>query len=95
MTPPAQRSAREWFEAAARYYVEGHQACAWCGGQYRVFKAVRGHRLEYYCKDCDFYVSHDPKTDSYALEPGHDNASGPAPEVSELGFSSHGCLGLG
>jgi len=67
----ATRTAREWFEDEAQCYVEGHQACAWCGGRHRVFKTSRGSRLEYHCADCDFYVSHDEQTGAYAMEPGN------------------------
>ncbi len=58
---PAQRerTAREWFEEAQRAYVEGHQACASCGGRHQVYKGRRGGRLEYYCPACDFYAFHD------------------------------------
>ncbi len=75
MSPATKRSAHEWFEEAARCYVEGHQACAWCGGQHRVFKAVRSGRLEYYCKDCDFYVSRDAATGKCCAEPGREDVT--------------------
>ena len=70
MLPATKRTAHDWFNEAARCYVEGHQACAWCGGKHRVFKAVRGERLEYYCKDCDFYVCQDTSSGTYCTEPG-------------------------
>jgi hypothetical protein len=68
------RSAQEWFEEAARAYVAGHQACAWCGGRYQVYKGQRGSRLEYYCPGCDFYAFHDPSTGRYFAAPGHEGA---------------------
>jgi hypothetical protein len=70
----ATRTAREWFDEEAHCYIEGHQACAWCGGRHRVFKTSRGSRLEYHCADCDFYVCHDEKTGAYAMEPGDGQA---------------------
>ena len=86
----ATRTAQEWFEAAAHEYVEGHQACAWCGGRHRVFKTAHGSRLEYQCSDCDFYVSHDEPTGDYVVEPG--NAAGAAHEA-ESPLSWRGCFG--
>jgi hypothetical protein len=70
MTPDRQWTFAEWFHEAAHWYVEGHQACAWCGGSHRVFKAERDTRLEYYCNDCDFYVCHDRQADVYYMAPG-------------------------
>jgi hypothetical protein len=70
------RTAQEWFAEAARDYVDGHQACAWCGGRHRVFKTRHGTRLEYHCTDCDFYVCHDEQTNAYAVEPGCADAAG-------------------
>jgi hypothetical protein len=70
MTVNSQRTPLEWFEEAARVYVEGHQACIWCGGRYRVFRSERGSRLEYYCSECDFYVSHDREANDYYAAPG-------------------------
>jgi hypothetical protein len=54
-----ERTAREWFDEAQRAYVEGHQACASCGGKHQVYKGRRGGRLEYYCPACDFFAFHD------------------------------------
>jgi hypothetical protein len=53
------RQARDWFHAAARCYVEKHQACASCGEQYCVLRSEWGSRIEYHCSACDFSVSHD------------------------------------
>lgn len=66
-----ERSPREWYEEAARAYLEQHQACAWCGGRYQVYRGQRGNRHEYYCPCCDFFAFHDPSTDRYFAAPGH------------------------
>src|SRR5262249_60368835 len=36
MNVDSERTPLEWFREAARVYVEGHQACIWCGGRHRV-----------------------------------------------------------
>ena len=64
------QNSREWFEKAVRVYVEGHQACAWCGERYQVYKGHRSTRLEYYCPGCEFYVCHDLVTGQYYVAPG-------------------------
>ena len=63
-------TSRDWFERAVRVYVEGHQACAWCGESYRVYKGHRSNRLEYYCPGCEFYVCHDLTSGQYYVAPG-------------------------
>jgi hypothetical protein len=68
-----------WFEEAARFYVEGHQACAWCGGSHCVFQRQRGTRLEYSCIDCDFFVCHDEQTAQFHVAPGR--VADPNPEL--------------
>jgi hypothetical protein len=65
-----ERTSREWFERAAHVHVEEHQACAWCGERYQVYKGRRGNRMEYYCPACDFYVFHDQVTGQYFAAPG-------------------------
>ena len=55
----------QWFSEAARCYVEGHQACPWCCGSHRVFRSERIDRTDYYCNCCDFYASHERRTDRY------------------------------
>jgi hypothetical protein len=65
-----ERTAREWFEEAARCYLECHQGCAWCGGAHRVFKLCRGEVVEFYCNVCDFRVGYDPQTGSHFSVPG-------------------------
>jgi len=70
MNTPLQRTPADWFRKAAHRYVDGHQACAWCGGSHRVFHGNHGSRQEYSCSCCDFYVAHDPETGEYFLEPG-------------------------
>ena len=54
-----ERSPAEWFEEAARCYVEGHQACAWCGRAHAVFKSAWGEHVEYHCPECDFSACRD------------------------------------
>ena len=68
----SERTSSEWFAAAERYYIERHQGCAWCGGQYRVFRRQRGNTLEYYCHSCDFRASHDAKSGQCVFVPGAD-----------------------
>jgi hypothetical protein len=65
-----ERPSSEWFQEAARCYIEGHQACAWCGGTHRVFKLRNGSRTEYYCNDCEFLAAHDPDKEAYFFVPG-------------------------
>src|SRR5437660_159129 len=52
MLPATKRTPREWFDEAARCYVEGHQGCAWCGGQQLLAPAndhlvIPGHDAEH------------------------------------------------
>ncbi len=68
------RTAAEWFQEAAHCHLEGHQACAWCGTGYCVYKRERGNRLEYHCSTCDFYVSHDSITDTFFMAPGQEES---------------------
>ena len=68
-----ERSPAEWFEKAAQWYVEGHQACAWCGGQHCVVRSEVASRIEYYCPACDFGACLDRTTGSYFAAPGHQN----------------------
>lgn len=65
MNPQGEWTPAQWFEEAARCYLEGHQACPWCGGSHRVFRSERGGLLDYYCNCCDFYVCHEPRTHQY------------------------------
>ncbi len=83
MSRHPERSPREWFEEAARAFVEGHQACAWCGGRYQVYRRQRGGRLEFYCPGCDFYSFHDRKSNQYFAALGRDSvaAASPAPSA--------------
>lgn len=74
-------SPREWYHEAARVYVEGHQACAWCGGQHQVYQKTRGHRVEYYCPACDFYTFYDQQSGQYFAVPGRDGVPH-APQAS-------------
>jgi hypothetical protein len=78
MVPP-ERTSREWFEAAARCYVEKHQGCPWCGGSYRVFKTQKDGCLEYSCIGCDFLARYDEVANTYATIPGEAYAIDPPP----------------
>jgi hypothetical protein len=70
MNQHAEWTPAQWFAEAARAYVEGHQACVWCGGCHRVFRSEKGSRLEYYCSACDFCAGHDREADDYYATPG-------------------------
>lgn len=87
------RTPCEWFHEATRSYVEGHQACAWCGGQHRVFKSRHDERIEYSCIDCHFYVCHDTVNDSYEAEPGQPALSAEAVTSGDTILDRQGCFG--
>jgi hypothetical protein len=63
-------TAIDWFQEAARAYVEGHQACVWCGGCHRVYRNERSGCIEYYCASCEFYAIHDRAHNRYYSAPG-------------------------
>jgi hypothetical protein len=86
----AERTRCEWFQEASRCYVDGHQACAWCGRAHRVFKTRRGSRKEYYCFGCEFYVSHDEDSDQYFLTPGRRSQGASAPVTIKVGEAALG-----
>jgi hypothetical protein len=67
----SERTSRDWFEEASRAYLEGHQACAWCGEPHQVYKGERGTRQEFYCPACDFYTFHDIISGQFFAAPGH------------------------
>jgi hypothetical protein len=75
MTPLSERTPAAWFAEAARCYVEGHQACAWCGESHCVFQTERGARLEYSCNHCEFYVGYDRQTGQYHATAGASRAA--------------------
>jgi hypothetical protein len=81
MKPQQTWTPAQWFEQAARCYVEGHQACPWCGGSHRVFRAERADRVHYHCNCCDFYVCYEPRTGRYHLVPGQQELSAAAPAL--------------
>ena len=58
----AEHAPVKWFEEAARCYVEGHQACPWCGERHCVFRSEWGGRVEYHCSACDFSARRDEQT---------------------------------
>jgi hypothetical protein len=78
-----ERTAREWFELAERAHVEGHQACARCGGRHQVYKGRRGRRLEYYCPACDFFTFHDEVSGQFYAA-GHEVACLPQTELTPI-----------
>jgi hypothetical protein len=71
MASGQERTSAAWFGEAARSYVQGHQACAWCGGAHCVFQRQRGSRLEYSCIQCGFYVCRDEQTAQFHVVPGN------------------------
>lgn len=73
MNSQTELTPRCWFQEAARWYVEKHQACPWCRGRHQVYKSQRGSRLEYYCSACDFCASHDQESGDYFAAPGQTN----------------------
>jgi hypothetical protein len=83
----AERTPAEWFQQAARWYVEGHQGCIWCGGQYCVFQSEWGARVEYYCSHCEFSACHDHKTGNFFASPGNEHR-GPVPLADGLALAS-------
>ena len=70
-----ERTARDWFQEAARCYVENHQGCAWCGGSHRVYHQRQHTEVIYFCTGCDFRASHDHATGRYSSLPGEDDSS--------------------
>jgi hypothetical protein len=59
------RTSEDWFQEAARCYLENHQGCAWCGGAHRVYQVFEREQLVYYCSGCDFRAGYDNKTESF------------------------------
>jgi hypothetical protein len=72
----AERTSQDWFDEAARCYVEHHQGCAWCGGSYRVYQIRKEGRTVYYCHGCDFRAEHDEQTGDYRHFAGEQKAPG-------------------
>lgn len=72
----AERTSCDWFEEAARCYVERHQGCAWCGGSYRVYQVRKEKQTAYYCHGCDFRAEHDEQNGSYRHFPGEERIPG-------------------
>lgn len=66
------RTAREWFQEAARCYVDNHQGCAWCGGSHRVHHTRRNLKQVYYCHGCDFQAGLDETTGKHFSVPGEE-----------------------
>ena len=59
------RTPGNWFQSAARWYVEGHQGCVSCQGQHCVFRSQCTQRIEYYCSACDFSTCHVLRSGTY------------------------------
>jgi transposase-like protein len=83
MTHP-ERSHLEWFEESARYYVQAHQGCPWCGECNCVYKSERGGRQEYQCGNCNFYACHDQGTGRYHMTPGRPRGSSAPKTMHEI-----------
>jgi hypothetical protein len=64
------RTPQEWFQEAARCYLDKHQACAWCGWPHRVYQLVQDQQIVYYCYGCDFRAGHDKKAGEFFSFPG-------------------------
>jgi hypothetical protein len=75
------RTAREWFEEAARCYIESHQGCAWCQGINQVYRSERDGLLEYHCGSCEFYTSYHRPRNSHYMSPGNDRRRHAAPQT--------------
>jgi hypothetical protein len=75
MSEQPEHTSRDWFEKASLAYLEGHQACAWCGEPHQVYKGERGSRQEFYCPACDFYTFHDVLSGQFFAAPGHGEGS--------------------
>jgi hypothetical protein len=65
-----ERTASQWYEEAARCYVQSHQGCPRCGGQHCVLRSEWGSRIEYHCAACDFSACQDSKTGESFMDPG-------------------------
>ena len=66
------RTSSEWFQEAARCYLERHQGCAWCGGSHRVFRICRENQVVYYCNGCDSRAEHDESANQFLWVPGEE-----------------------
>ena len=76
--PESERTHENWFIEAARWYIEQHQGCCWCGRANEVYRTERGVRVEYECGACEFYVCHEQATDHYFMAPGSDRRCEPS-----------------
>src|SRR6266568_2548156 len=73
-----EKTAAEWFAEAMRWYVQGHQGCAYCRASHCVFRSVYGARVEYYCTACDFSACQDEATGRAFATPGEQGDRPPA-----------------
>jgi hypothetical protein len=80
---PAQpeRSPQEWFQEAARCYLEQHQGCPWCGSAHCVHYRREGSRIIYICNRCDFRATYEETTGRYVVIPGEKRSSGKPPDT--------------
>lgn len=76
MTGTAERTPAEWFAEATRWYVEGHQACPWCGARHCVFRSDANAKVEYHCSACDFWACRDRQTGHYLAVAGEQACTG-------------------
>lgn len=74
-------TAEDWFQEAARCYLEQHQGCAWCGGSYRVFRRTEGKHLTYSCHRCDCRVGFEEQNGRFFFIPGEKRVGGPVPDT--------------
>ncbi len=83
MTHPEQ-TPQEWFQEAARWFVEKHQGCPWCGGENCVYHSRRQEIIEYYCGSCEFFAGHDVETGHFSTGPGRRPAPATMVEVPSV-----------
>ncbi len=79
----AEQIAAAWFEKAARWHVEQHQGCPWCGVQHCVFRTRRHDREQYACSECDFFTCHSLHDNAYFV-----SLPAPTPTASALARAS-------
>jgi hypothetical protein len=70
-----ERSRCDWFQEAARWYANKHQACPWCGGANQLYKSERGSAIEYVCGSCQFFTCHNREDNGYFMSPGRPRQS--------------------
>ena len=73
----AERSPAEWYAEAARWYIEGHQGCPYCGGRHCVLRSDRGRRIEYICSVCEFSACRDRESGQHYAAEGEKKVAAP------------------